>query len=151
MKELQGRATGELDVPPERCFKLLSAVERYPDWIEFVREVELLERERRGRPGRARAALHIPQSPFGTDFELLIAVRTKRPAMITLTRVPDGPNDPDRLKLIWRMRGNGSTQLELEFEFDAAASFVPGFLPVGGAGEAIAQAAIEAARGALAR
>jgi len=147
VKELQGRATGQLDLPPEECFKLLSAVERYPDWIEFVREVELLEHERRGKPGRAWAALHIPQSPFGTDFELLMAVRTKRPAIITLTRVPNGPDDPDRLELIWRMHGNGSTQLELEF--DAAASFVPGFLPVGGAGEALAQAGIDAVVDAL--
>jgi ribosome-associated toxin RatA of RatAB toxin-antitoxin module len=149
VKELQGRATGELDLPPAECFALLAAVERYPDWIEFVREVEVLERERRGKPGRARAALHIPQSPFGTDFELLMAVRTRRPAMIALTRVPEGPYDPDRLELIWRMHGNGSTRLELEF--DAAASFVPGFLPVGGAGEALAQAAIDAVLDALTR
>lgn len=47
------------------------------------------------------------------------------------------------------MQGSRTTQLELEF--DAAASFVPGFIPVGGAGNAIAQAAIEAARAALAR
>jgi hypothetical protein len=78
-----------------------------------------------------------------------MAVRTKRPAMISLTRVPNGPDDPDRLELIWRMQGNGYTQLELEF--DAAASFVPGFVPVGGAGEALAQAAIDAARDALTR
>ena len=149
MKELQGRATGKLDLPPAACFKLLSAVERYPDWIGFVREVELLERERKGKPGRARAALHIPQSPFGTDFELVVAVRTKRPALITLTRMPNGPDDLDRLNLVWRMQGDGSTQLELEF--DVAASFVPGFFPVGGAGEALAQAGIEAARDALTR
>jgi ribosome-associated toxin RatA of RatAB toxin-antitoxin module len=149
VKELQGRAAGELDLPPEECFALLAAVERYPDWIEFVRDVELLERERKGKPGRARAALHIPQSPFGTDFELFMAVRTKRPAMITLTRLPEGPNDSDRLELIWRMQGNGSTRLELEF--DAAASFVPGFLPVGGAGEALAQAGIDAVLDALGR
>ena len=70
-----------------------------------------------------------------------------RPVAIALTRVPDGPHDPDRLELIWRLAGAGSTQLELEF--DAAASFVPGFVPVGGAGDMIAQAAIEAARNAL--
>lgn len=149
MKELQGRATGELDLPPEECFELLAAVERYPDWFEFVREVELLERERRNKPGRARAALHIPQSPFGTDFEFVVAVTTKRPVAITLTRVPESPNDPDRLELIWRMHGNGSTRLE--FEFDAAASFVPGFVPLGGAGEALAQAGIDAVRDVLTR
>jgi len=147
VKELQGRATGELELAPEECFALLAAVERYPEWIEFVREVELLERERRGKPGKAWAALHIPQSPFGTDFELLVAVRTRRPAMITLTRVPESPTDLDRLELIWRMSGNGSTRLE--FEFDVAASFVPAFLPVGGAGEALAQAGIDAVLDAL--
>ena len=92
MKELQGRASMELDVPAKKCFELLAAV--------------------------------------------------------MVARVPDGAADPDRLELIWRVRGGRST--ELEFEFDGAASFVPGFIPVGGAGDAIAQAAIAAARDALA-
>ena len=147
MKELQGWATAELEVAPEACFELLAAIERYPAWFEVVREVEILEPEQNGTPGIARAALHVPQSPFGTDFELFMAVQTERPVAITLTRVPDGPRDPDRLELVWRLAGAGSTQLELEF--DAAASFVPSFLPVGGAGDAIAQAAIEAACDAL--
>ena len=149
MKELQGRARAELDVPPTDCFALLAAVERYPDWFEVVNHVEILESERGGTPGLARAELHVPQSPFGQHFELFMAVETVSPVAVTLTRIPDGPADPDRLELIWRVGGNGSTQLE--FEFDAAASFVPGFVPVGGAGEAIARGAIEAARAALGR
>ena len=149
MKELQGRARVELDVQPEDCFELLAAVERYPDWFEVVSRVEILEEERSGAPGLARAELHVPQSPFGTRFELFVAVRTESPVVITLTRVPDGPADLDRLELSWRVQGGGFTQLE--FEFDAAASFVPGFFPVGGAGVAIAEAAIAAARAALGR
>jgi ribosome-associated toxin RatA of RatAB toxin-antitoxin module len=149
VKELRGRARAELAVAPRACYELLAAIEGYPDWFEVVREVEILEPERNGTPGMARAAVHVPQSPFGKDFELFMAVRTERPVEVTLTRVPDGPRDPDRLELIWRIEGRRSTQLELEF--DAAASFVPGYLPVGGAGDAIAQAAIEAARAALTR
>ena len=149
MKELQGRARAELDVPPDDCFALLAAVERYPDWFDVVSRVEVIEPERNGTPGLARAELHVPQSPFGQHFELFVAVQTDSPVAVTLTRVPDGPADPDRLELIWRMDGDDSTQLE--FQFDAAASFVPGFLPVGGAGEAIARAAIEAAEAALRR
>jgi ribosome-associated toxin RatA of RatAB toxin-antitoxin module len=149
VKELQGRASAELDVQAEECFALLAALERYPDWFEVVSEVEILEDELGGTPGLARARLHIPQSPFGTYFELFVTVRTESPVTITLTRVPDGPSDPDRLELMWRVEDGGSTLLE--FEFDAAASFVPGFFPVGGAGEAIARAAIEAARAALGR
>jgi ribosome-associated toxin RatA of RatAB toxin-antitoxin module len=150
VKALQGWASAELDVPVKDCFALLSALEAYPDWFDVVSEVEMLEDERNGTPGLVRAQLYVPQSPFGTHFELFMAVRTERRAgMVTLSRVPDGPADPDRLELIWRMQRTGSTRLE--FEFDAAASFVPSFVPVGGAGEAIAQAAIDAARAALAR
>lgn len=149
MKELQGWASAELDVPVRDCFELLAAVEGYPEWFEVVHSVEMLEAERKGTLGLARAELYIPQSPFGTHFELFMAVRTERPGTVTLTRVPDGAADPDWLELTWRIERNGSTWLE--FEFDAAASFVPSFVPVGGAGEAIAEAAIEAARAALAR
>jgi len=149
VKELQGRASAELDVPVKDCFKLLAEVERYPDWFEVVHAVEVLEAERNGTPGLARVELYVPQSPFGTQFELFMAVRTERGGTVTLTRVPDGASDPDRLELIWRMQGRRSTQLE--FEFDVAASFVPGFVPVGGVGEAVAEAAIEAARAALER
>lgn len=149
MKELQGRARAELDVPPDDCFALLAAVERYPDWFDVISRVEILEDELDGTPGLARAELHVPQSPFGQHFELFVAVQTEAPVVVTLTRVPDGPADQDRLELSWRMEGDGSTWLE--FEFDAAASFVPGFFPVGDAGEAIARGAIEAARTALKR
>lgn len=149
MKELQGRASAELDVPAGECFELLAAVEGYPEWFEVVHTVEVLEAERNGTPGLARAELYVPQSPFGTHFELVVAVQTERPATVTLTRVPEGIADPDRLEVTWRVRGRKSTKLEVEF--DAAASFVPGFVPVGGAGDAIARAAIEAARAALAR
>jgi ribosome-associated toxin RatA of RatAB toxin-antitoxin module len=147
VKELHGHAGTHLEVEPERCFELLAAIERYPAWFDVVREIELLEAESNGTPGMARAALYVPQSPFGKNFELLLAVRTERPLAVTLTRVPDGPNDPDRLELAWRVQSGDATRLELAF--DAAASFVPSFLPVGGAGDAIAQAAIDAARAAL--
>jgi uncharacterized membrane protein len=149
VKELQGRASAELDVPARDCFALLSAVEGYPDWFEVVDSVEVLEDERNGTPGLARAELYVPQSPFGTHFELFVAMRTERPDSVMLTRVPNTAADEDRLELIWRIQSGGSTRLE--FEFDAAASFVPSFVPAGGAGEAIARAAIDAARTALAR
>jgi hypothetical protein len=147
VKELRGLALAELDVAPEDCFELLAAVERYPAWIEVVRSVEILEPELGGTPGMAHAEVCVPQSPFGTDFELRVAVRTEWPVAVTLTRLPDGPDDPDRLELFWRVQGEDRTRLE--FGFDAAASFLPSFLPVGGAGDLLAQAALGAAHAAL--
>jgi ribosome-associated toxin RatA of RatAB toxin-antitoxin module len=149
VKELQGRARTEVDAAPEHCFELLAAVERYPAWFEVVREVEILEPECNGTPGMARAELHVPQSPFGTNFQLRVAVWTERPVAVTLTRMPEGPEDQDRLELIWRLEGEDRTWLELEF--DAAASFVPSFLPVGDAGDLIARAVLRTAQAALTR
>ena len=147
MKELQGSAITEIDLPAKVYFARLASIDRYPAWFEVVRAVEILERERGGRPRLVRVELHVPQSPFGTDFELVIAVRADRPRAMQFTRVPDGPADRDRLEITWQLTEDGSTQIE--FEFDAAVSFVPGYLPVGSAGDAIAEAILGAATAAF--
>ena len=148
MKELQGSASTEIELPAEDCFTLLASVDRYPGWFEVVRDVEVLEREPDGLPSLARVELHVPQSPFGTEFSLTVAVHADRPESMRFVKLADGPSDQDRLEISWRMRENGPT--EIEFEFDAAVSFVPGYLPVGGAGDAIAQAILGAATSAFA-
>ena len=143
MKQLQGSASAEIELPAEDCFALLASIDRYPVWFEVVRAVEILEREPDGRARLVRVELHVPRSPFGTDFELVVVVEAQRPEAMQLTKLPDGPADADRLELTWRLSENGSTQIE--FEFDAAVSFVPGYLPVGGAGDVIAEAILDAA------
>jgi ribosome-associated toxin RatA of RatAB toxin-antitoxin module len=147
LKELQGSASTEIEMTAEACFARLASIDRYPAWFEVVRAVEILERERDGRPRLVRVELHVPQSPFGTDFELLVAIHADRPGAMRFTKVPDGPADPDRLELTWQLTESGSTQIE--FEFDAAMSFVPGYLPVGSAGDAIAEAILNAAAAAF--
>jgi ribosome-associated toxin RatA of RatAB toxin-antitoxin module len=147
LKELQGSASTEIELTAEECFARLASIDRYPTWFEVVRAVEILERERGGRPRLVRVELHVPQSPFGTDFELVVAVQADRPRAMQFTKVPDGPADQDRLELIWQLSENGLTQIE--FEFDAAVSFVPGYLPVGSAGDAIADAILGAATAAF--
>ena len=148
MKQLQGSASAEIELPVEDCFALIASIERYPAWFDVVREAEILERERDGRPRLVRVALHVPQSPFGTDFEFTVAVEADHPEAMQFTRLPEGPADMDRLELTWRLRENGSTEIELAF--DAAVSFVPAYLPVGGAGDVIAEAILDAATTAFA-
>ena len=148
MKQLQGSASTEIELPLDDCFALLASIDRYPAWFEVVREVEILDREPDGRPRLARVELYVPQSPFGTDFSLTVAVQADRPAAMQFTKLPNGPADEDRLEITWRMRENGWT--EIEFEFDAVISFVPGYLPVGAAGDVIAEAILDAATNAFA-
>ncbi len=143
MKELQGSASAEIELAAEDCFALVAAIDRYPGWFEVIRVVEVLKRKRNGFPTLVRVELHIPQSPFGTDFEFVMAIEADRPGAVQFTKLPAGPSDQDRLEISWRMRENGAT--EIEFEFDAAVSFVPGYLPVGSAGDAIAEAILGAA------
>jgi ribosome-associated toxin RatA of RatAB toxin-antitoxin module len=143
VKELQGSASAEIELPAEDCFALVASVDRYPGWFEVIRAVEVLKRKRNGFPSLARVELHVPQSPFGTNFELVMAIEAERPGAVHFTKVPTGPSDQDRLEISWRMREIGNT--EIEFEFDAAVSFVPGYLPVGSAGDAIAEAILGAA------
>lgn len=149
MKDLQGRANAEVAVPLEDCFELVAAIDRYPSWFDVVREVEVLERDEDGRPLTARIELHIPQSPFGTDFELVVAVETDPPMAVMLTKIPDGPDDRERAHLSWRMQHGESTYVE--FEFDAAVSFLPAFLPLGGMGDVVAKVILDEATDAFAR
>jgi ribosome-associated toxin RatA of RatAB toxin-antitoxin module len=148
VKELQGSASAEIELPAEDCFAMLAAIERYPGWFEVVRDAEVLERDPDGFPSLVRVELHVPQSPFGTDYELVVAIDAEPPEAVQFTKLPAGPADQDRLEISWRMRENGRT--EIDFEFDAAVSFVPGYLPIGGAGDVIAGAILGAATSAFA-
>ena len=143
MKELQGSASAEIELTAEECFALLVAIDRYPAWFEVVRATEILERGPDGRPRLARVELHFPQSPFGTDFELVVAVQADHPEAMQVTKVPDGPADQDRLEFSWQLTERESTQID--FEFEAAVSFLPAYLPIGSAGDAIAEAILNAA------
>jgi ribosome-associated toxin RatA of RatAB toxin-antitoxin module len=149
VKGLQGRATADLAVALEDCFELVAAIDLYPTWFDVVREVEVLERDDDGRALTARVELHIPQSPFGTDFELVMAVETEPPVAVVLTKIPDGPDDHERAQLSWRMQDGQATLVE--FEFDAAVSFLPAFLPLGGIGDVVARVILDEAADAFAR
>ncbi len=149
MKELHGRAAAVVPVAVDDCFALLQAVDRYPTWFDYVRKVEVLESETDGRPVKARAKVHVAQSPFGRDFELVVGVRSQRPSEVQLIRLQDGSTGCDRLELTWRLRGQGETRIELELA--ATVSFLPRFLPLGEVGDLVAEAVVEAAASALER
>jgi ribosome-associated toxin RatA of RatAB toxin-antitoxin module len=151
VKEIHGSASGIVRATPERCFSLLAAVDRYRDWnAELVRELEVLERHRDDKPTRVRAVIHVKQSPFMKNFELTVAVRAEPPHAIFITRIPNEPSDPEALELAWRVAprsAGGATRIGLQF--NAVASFIPGFLPLGGIGNLIAERLLDAATTAL--
>lgn len=143
MKDLRGRATAPVSAAPEQCIAVIAAVDRYPTWYpDVIKEVEVLERDAHGVARRARTSVHLAFGPLANDyrFEVTIAVE---PAAVILARVPDSASDPERLKIHWRVRPQ---QLGVEL---TARLELPRFLPVGSAGDSVAQGFVEAARRVL--
>ena len=50
MGELRADRTVEIDAPLERCFEIISDLESTPDWQDSMLSIEVLERDREGRP-----------------------------------------------------------------------------------------------------
>lgn len=140
MKELKGSATTAVQATPEECIAVLAAVDRYPTWYpDFIREVEVLERDAAGMPRRASTTVHLAVGPLANDYSFEVTIKVQRSAVI-LVRVPNEPSDDEHLEVHWRVKPR-----ELGVKV-AARLDVPRFLPVGGAGESVAQGFVEAAR-----
>jgi polyketide cyclase/dehydrase/lipid transport protein len=148
MKRIDGTASSVVAAPPQRCFGLVAAIDRYPSWNgELVREVEVLAWTGDASPARARLAIHVAQSPFGKDHELILDVHTEPARVVHLTRLPADGSDRDQLAISWRIDGERATRLSLDFR--ATTSMVPSFLPLPGVGNLIAQHLLEIAVRAL--
>jgi uncharacterized protein YndB with AHSA1/START domain len=47
---LEGWAEGEIEAPIERCWEVLAAIDRGPQWQQGLESVDVLERDGEGRP-----------------------------------------------------------------------------------------------------
>ena len=50
----EARESIHIEAPPERCYAVAIAFERYPEWATDVKDVEVLERDGDGRGTRVR-------------------------------------------------------------------------------------------------
>ena len=112
--------TIEIDVPPERCFALMTDYERIPSWQGAVRSIRVLERDEQGR---------------GTVVAYEVDAKVKR-VKYRLRQVHDPPErlgseylDGDFRDFAgeWRFKpaGDGRTHVELDLRIDPG-RFVPG-------------------------
>ena len=143
MKDLRGSAATSITTSPEECIAALAAVDRYPIWYpEVIREVEVLERDGQGHPHRARTTVHLAWGPLEREFRFEVTVETK-PTEVILARVPDSGSDPERLEIRWKVKPR---RLGVEV---VARLELPRFVPVGGAGDSVAQGFVAAAKRVL--
>jgi hypothetical protein len=164
VKEIRGSARAVVRARPKECFALLAAVDRYSGWNgELVRELEVLERGSDDRPARLRAVIDLKRSPFVGSLDVTVAVRTEPPRAVYITRIPNEPSDPERLELVWRIdrdrsrcgtridRDDSRSGTRIDLDLLAVAAFVPGFIPLGGIGDLVAEKLLGSAADTLGR
>lgn len=147
VKEISGSASATVRASVKECYSLLAAAQRYGEWNgEFFRELEVLQRE----PLELRAVLNVKGNPFLRTIELTVAVHTDPPRAVTITRIPNEPSDREELELLWRVEPDpGSEGTRIDLRLVALASSVPGFVPLRGVGDRIAERLLASAAGAL--
>ena len=143
MKQLRGAAESEVAASPEQCFSLLADVESYGRWHpDTVREVQVLERDADGLPGKVAATIHAEAGPLARDLHLTLAVALERPRAIRLTRIPHEPTDPERFEVKWTLSDGQPTRIQLELE---AVLELPRLVPLGTIGDSLASGFVAAA------
>ena len=143
VKALTGHAVGTTPASREQCLSLLEAVGEYPSWhSDVVRSVEVLERADGGQPTKVQAKLRVERGPLRHGFDLTMAVQIAPPESVKLSRIPHHGRDGERFEVIWRLSGDGPTQIHLDLAADLD---VPRFLPLGDVGDAMAAGFVNAA------
>lgn len=143
MKELSATATGQTEAPLERCFELVAAVDRYPSWYpKTVTGAAVTERDGDGLPTKAHVDLHVHHGFVIRDFHIDVDVVTKQLEAVSLSRIPHKPGDRERLSVAWALSGGERTTIEVAMHANLS---IPGFLPVGGLAESVAQGFLDAA------
>jgi ribosome-associated toxin RatA of RatAB toxin-antitoxin module len=146
-REFHGEAAEVVAAPQEVCLALVAAVDRYPDWCpEVIREVDVLDGDADGQPRSVRMRMHIARGGLVREFDLFLAIVVEPPGSVKLTRVTDHPTNQE-LNATWSLRPAASTRVARELD---AKLRVPGYIPAGGVGDAIAEAFVSAASRRLA-
>ena len=143
MKDLAASASGRTAASIEACYALLSDFESYPDWFpEGVRSIEVLERDPAGWPSRLRTTLHTSSGPVQRDFDMQMTVRLRPPEEVELTRAPNENGDREDMVVSWRLTSGPQTLVAVNLR---ARLDLPGFLPVGGLAQGMADRFLQAA------
>jgi ribosome-associated toxin RatA of RatAB toxin-antitoxin module len=146
MKDLHGTASAVVPATLERCVGLLAAIDAYPDWYpEGVREADVLERDPRGQPTKARTVLHVDVAGFDRDFNLTMSVEVDPKGRVALKKIKADSSDPP-FDVTWRISEEDGTLIELDLD---TALPVPRLVPLGGVGDSIAESFVSAASEAL--
>jgi ribosome-associated toxin RatA of RatAB toxin-antitoxin module len=143
MKDLSASASGRTDASVDDAYGLLSDFESYPDWFpEGVKSIQVLERDPDGHPRRLQAKLHTSSGPVQRDFDMQMTTVLRRAEVVELRRVPNQNRDREEMTVSWRLTNGPQTLVAVALR---ARMDLPGFLPVGGLAQGMADRFLQAA------
>jgi ribosome-associated toxin RatA of RatAB toxin-antitoxin module len=143
MKDLSASASGRTHASVDAAYGLLSDFESYPDWFpEGVKSIQVLERDPDGHPSRLQAQLHTSSGPVQRDFDMQMTTVLRRLEMVELRRVPNQNRDGEEMTVSWRLTNGPQTLVAVDLR---ARLDLPGFLPVGGLAQGMADQFLQAA------
>ena len=143
MKDLTASASGRTGAPVDQAFTLLSEFEGYPDWFpEGVKSLTVIGRDPAGRPNHLDATLRTTSGPIQREFRMEMGVTLREPELVELKRMPNENRDRENMTVSWRLTSGPQTLVAVDLR---ARLDLPGFLPVGGLAQGMADRVLQAA------
>ncbi|HWD64689.1 MAG TPA: SRPBCC family protein [Solirubrobacteraceae bacterium] len=143
MKDLAASASGRTHASVDDAYGLLSDFESYPDWFpEGVKSIQVLERYPDGHASRLQARLHTSSGPVQRDFDMEMTTTLRATELVELKRVAHEKRDREEMVVSWRLNSGPQTLVAVDLR---AKLDLPGFLPVGGLAQGMADRFLQAA------
>jgi len=114
MTLLEGTSEGDVEAPIERCWEIVEAIDRAPEWQQGMESVQVVERDEQGRP----SVCEIVVDAKFTKLRLRVTVTYDPPHRLSFAQL--GSGSVERLEGSWELSelGSGRTHARYSLALD---------------------------------
>jgi uncharacterized protein YndB with AHSA1/START domain len=109
MSLLQGTSEADVDAPIERCWEVVEAIDRAPQWQQGMESVQVLERDAQDRPSLCEIVV---DAKF-TKLKLRVTVAYEPPHRLVFTQ--HGPGSVEHLEGSWELSEVGPNRTHARY------------------------------------
>jgi ribosome-associated toxin RatA of RatAB toxin-antitoxin module len=106
---LEGSAEKDIDAPIERCWEVVAAIDRAPEWQQGTESVDVLERDAEGRPSLCEIVV---DAKF-TKLRLRASISYDPPRRVAFAQA--GSGSIDRLEGSWELTELGADRTRARY------------------------------------
>lgn len=119
MTVLSGSSTADIDAPIDRCWAVVEAIDRAPEWQGGLERVEVVERDELGRPSVCDT---VNDAKF-TKVSCRVRVRYDPPRQLTFSRLDS--EDVDFMEGSWELQDLGGERTRATYNLSVDPGPVP--------------------------